>query len=70
MKYTTKHKNTDGTTTELLTKATVAKRLKLCERKVELMVNAKEIPVIKIGASVRFNWTRVIEALENNQPNN
>lgn len=70
MPNTTKYKNTDGTTTELLTKATVAKRLKLCQRKVELMVNAGEIPAIKIGTAVRFNWERVLEALENNQTNN
>lgn len=51
---------------ELITKDMVAKRLKLCTRKIELMVNAGEIPAIKIGASVRFNWNRVLEALENN----
>lgn len=49
---------------ELLTKPQLAKRLKLCTRKIELMVNAGEIPVIRIGTSVRFNWQRVLEQLE------
>ncbi|NWK54968.1 excisionase family DNA-binding protein [Verrucomicrobiaceae bacterium N1E253] len=45
----------------------LAKRLKVCTRKVELMVNAGEIPAIKIGTAVRFNWEKVLEALEANQ---
>jgi len=51
-------------TNELITKAELAKRLKLCQRKIELMVNSNEIPIIKIGSSVRFNWLKVLSALE------
>lgn len=51
---------------ELITKAETAKRLKFCVRKVELMVNAGEIPVIRIGSAVRFNWHAVLAALETN----
>lgn len=60
-------KTTHGNTSELLTKDTLAKRLKLSTRKIELMVNAREIPAIKIGTSVRFNWERVLEILEGNE---
>ena len=67
---TPKYNTTTGAASELLTKNAIAKRLKLCQRKVELMVNDGEIPVIRIGSSVRFNWQRVLEALENNQINN
>ncbi len=59
------HKTTKEFTDELLTKPEIAKRLKLCTRKVELMVNAGEIPAIKIGSSVRFDWLKVLAALEN-----
>lgn len=65
-----KHMPTGTPTDELLTKNALARRLKLCERKVELMVKAGEIPAIKIGRSVRYNWQRVLEALEENQPHN
>jgi len=54
-------------TRELILKDELAKRLKVCTRKVELMVNAGEIPVIKIGTAVRFNWEKVLAALETNQ---
>ncbi len=49
---------------ELITKKETAKRLKLCTRKIELMVKAKEIPVIRIGSAVRFNWVAVLASLE------
>ena len=49
----------------LLTKKETARRLKVCVRKVELMVNAGEIPVIRLGSAVRFNWQAVLHALEN-----
>lgn len=54
----------EAVTDELITKKETARRLKLCTRKVELMVNAGEIPVIRIGSSVRFNWPAVLNALE------
>ena len=50
---------------ELITKKETSRRLKVCVRKVELMVNAGEIPVIRMGSSVRFNWPAVLQALEN-----
>jgi len=49
---------------ELITKKEVAKRCKLCGRKIELMMKAGEIPFIKIGSAVRFNWLAVLHALE------
>jgi excisionase family DNA binding protein len=50
---------------ELITKKEIANRLKLCTRKIELMVNAGEIPVVRIGSAVRFNWNAVLQTLEN-----
>lgn len=49
---------------ELLTKPQLAKKLKVCTRKIELMVIAGEIPVIRIGSSVRFNWSQVLDAID------
>jgi len=54
-----------STTSELVTKRELAKRLKICERMVELMVNDKTIPVVRLGTAVRYNWNAVLEALEN-----
>jgi len=55
---------TEAPAQELVTKKEVAKRLKLCKRMIEIMVNDGRIPAIKIGRSVRFNWNAVLEALE------
>ena len=62
-KYKTRPADTSAQ--ELLTKKEIAKRLKLCTRMIELMVNDNRIPVIRIGSSVRFNWNPVLKALEN-----
>jgi excisionase family DNA binding protein len=51
----------------LLMKGELARRMQVSERKIELMMNKGEIPFIKIGTSVRFNWERVLVALENNE---
>ena len=59
----------EAPTEELITKKEVAKRLKLCTRMIEIMVNDGRIPVIRIGSSVRFNWNSVLSSLEN-QPAN
>jgi len=59
----------EAPTEELITKKEVAKRLKLCTRMIEIMVNDGRIPVIRIGSSVRFNWNSVLSSLEN-QPTN
>jgi len=59
--------NTNSSKEELITKHELAKRLKLCTRKIELMVNAGEIPAIRIGSSIRFSWEQVIEAIQNSQ---
>ena len=56
----------EAVTDELITKKETARRLKVCVRKVELMVNAGEVPVIRLGSSVRFNWQAVLSALETN----
>jgi len=64
MSNMTKHNKTRDAASELITKTELAKRLKLCTRKIELMVNCGEIPVVRIGSSVRFNWLKVLTALE------
>ncbi|MGJ8673724.1 helix-turn-helix transcriptional regulator [Rubritalea sp.] len=48
---------------ELIDYREAARRLKLCRRSVELLVKRGEIPHIKIGRSVRFDWNSVIKAL-------
>ncbi len=54
------------TPSELHTKREVAKRLKVTTRTIDLWVAGKVIPSIKINNnSIRFNWSKVIEALEN-----
>jgi len=57
---------TEAVAHELITKKETARRMKVCVRKVELMVNAGEIPVIRLGSSERFNWQAVLSALETN----
>jgi len=48
----------------LLTKDELAKRLNLTRRGVECLVARRVIPVIRLSRRcVRFNWTRVKEAL-------
>lgn len=65
MKNTAEYKLKQAEAQELLTKKELARRLKLCTRMIELMVNDKRIPVIRIGSAVRFNWNAVLIALEN-----
>ena len=52
---------------ELITKKELSMRLKVCVRMVELETNKGIIPIIRIGASVRYNWQDVLIALKNNQ---
>jgi len=50
---------------ELITKAELAKRLKVSTRTIDLWVNENRIPKIKINSSARFDWDDVLEALKN-----
>lgn len=50
---------------ELIDTRELAKRLKLCTRSVEKLASSGKISRIKIGKSVRFNWQRVVQELEN-----
>lgn len=55
--------------TELLTRHQLAERLNFSIGKIDLMVKAGEIPFFKIGRSVRFSWSKVMEALaEKSEP--
>jgi excisionase family DNA binding protein len=49
---------------ELITKKELARRLKVCERTVEIMCNEGTIPKIVFGRSVRFKWSEALAALE------
>jgi hypothetical protein len=50
--------------TELLTKKELAKRMKVCERTIEVLCNDSKIPRIVFGRNVRFRWRDVLSALE------
>lgn len=65
-----RHKHTNRVVLEaadsehLLSKDELAKRLRLTRRGVECLVARRVIPVIRLSRRcVRFNWTRVKEAL-------
>ncbi|QQL44229.1 helix-turn-helix domain-containing protein [Sulfuriroseicoccus oceanibius] len=49
---------------ELIDTAELARRLKVTRRSIDNYRAQGRIPAIKIGQCVRFNWLRVIEALE------
>ena len=52
------------TTTHILTKQQLAKRLATTPRQIELMVYKRRIPVIRLGhRTVRFSWPKVEAAL-------
>jgi excisionase family DNA binding protein len=52
---------------QLLTKADVAKRLAISERKVETMVASGRLRVVRIDGCVRFRETDVLRLLNKNQ---
>jgi len=54
-----------GQVSELITKAELAKRLKVSTRTIDLWVNENLIPKIKINSSARFDWDNVLVALKN-----
>ena len=53
--------------TELLTKKELAKRLKVCQRTIEVLCNDSKIPRIVFGRNVRFKWRDVLSALDNSE---
>ncbi len=50
-------------TDELLTKHDVAHRLRVSCRTVDVYMRTKRLPFLKIGKTVRFRWSDVIEKL-------
>jgi len=63
-------RKTEAHTEEFITKAELSRKLKVCTRTVENLTNKGIIPVIKVGASSRYNWKQVIAAIQSNQPAN
>lgn len=53
-----------GAGEELLTKRELAARLKKTPRCIEQWMRRHYLPYIKIGHTVRFRWSDIIEALE------
>lgn len=53
--------------TELLTKKELAKRLKVCQRTIEVLCNDSKIPRIVFGRNVRYKWRDVLSALDNSE---
>ena len=49
---------------ELLTKKQLADKLGISSRTLESWVASRKIPFIKVGGIIRFNWSRVREALD------
>ena len=64
MKESYPKRKSEAVIDELITKKELARRVKICTRKIELMVTGGEIPVIRIGSAVRFNWVAVLASLE------
>ena len=58
------HPSMSEVDTELLTKKELAKRMKVCERTIEVLCNDSKIPRIVFGRNVRFRWRDVLSALE------
>lgn len=50
-------------TDRLLTKRELAQRLRVSTRTVDVYMRAKRLPFLKIGKTVRFHWSDVIEKL-------
>lgn len=48
----------------LLSRKEMARYLSISERKLSTMMTNREIPFIKIGRSVRFNLSDVLDALQ------
>ena len=51
--------NTSVSAAPLLTKVESAKLLRICVRKLELMIQARQIAVIRIGRAVRIELTEL-----------
>jgi excisionase family DNA binding protein len=54
----------DFRTQGLLSRKEMARYLSISERKLSTMMTNREIPFIKIGRSVRFNLSDVLDALQ------
>ena len=55
---------------EIITQDELCKRLMTSKPTLIRWVKKKKIPSIRIGRSVRFNWQKVIEALESQKNKN
>jgi predicted DNA-binding transcriptional regulator AlpA len=49
---------------ELLTKKQLVEKLGISPRTLDGWMASRKIPVIKVGGIIRFNWSRVREALD------
>ena len=61
----TKHSPNTASTEELLTKKELAQKLKISTRKIEL---DPEMPVVRLGRSVRYDWNDVLNYLKGGTP--
>jgi predicted DNA-binding transcriptional regulator AlpA len=52
---------------EIIDRPELLSRLKLTEPTLIRMVKRKEIPEIRAGGSCRYNWPKVVKALEKKQ---
>ncbi len=56
-------------TEKLLTKPDIADRLRVSSRTVDVYMRDKRLPFLKIGKTVRFRWSDVIEKLATHRVN-
>jgi len=64
MKHVNFQEKIDFRTQGLLSRKEMARYLSISERKLSTMMTNREIPFIKIGRSVRFNLSDVLDALQ------
>jgi excisionase family DNA binding protein len=53
----------DGASDGLLDKPELAAKLRISKRTVDAWMKKRRLPFIKIGKTVRFNWSEVLERL-------
>ena len=56
-------------TDELITKRELARRLRLSTRSIDAWMRTKHLPFLKIGKTVRFRWSDVMEKLGSHRVN-
>jgi excisionase family DNA binding protein len=59
----------DGASEGLLNKWELAAKLRIGKRTVDLWMHQKRLPFIRIGRTIRFRWSEVLEKLNAHRVN-